>query len=157
LRKKGLLREDFFFRISATELVLPLLIDRGEDRAAIQTAMVTDIREEIPMGLRVPSEVELRELETFVPEGNLHGLRNLLQQAMIRGLPPAELARLEMPEPVPVGLPDSGSLKNDLSQLERDLIQRALDRHSGSRQELADKLGISRRALMYKLKEHQLS
>jgi transcriptional regulator with PAS, ATPase and Fis domain len=55
-----------------------------------------------------------------------------------------------------LGLPDRGSLKEDLKILEKQLIERALRVHPHGRQALAEYLGISKRALMYKLKEHGL-
>ena len=78
-------------------------------------------------------------------------------QAVVKGCPLSEVPKQNSKELGMEPLPDCGSLKEDLAQCERHLIQRALRRNPFSRDQLAKALGISRRSLMYKLKEHQLS
>ena len=49
-----------------------------------------------------------------------------------------------------------GSLKNQVAELERQLIKEALDRAGGNRTKAAEELGIYRRLLYAKIKEYGL-
>ncbi len=152
LRDEGLLREDFYFRIAGFELCLPPLTGRPLDFEDIFNALVTDIRKDVSVPLRIPSRKEMEALKEFPHEGHCHGLRNLLQRAMIEGVPPVPLP---VPDKEEFGdLPDTGSLKSDLRLVERRLLARGLRLFPHSRETLAGYLGISRRSLLYKLKEH---
>jgi len=153
---RGMLREDFYYRIGINVLALPALERRTQDFTAICLDLVARIEQELDLDMRRPERAELDALREVRHEGNLHGLRNLIMRAMIQGVPPHELHEAREDDQA-VELPDTGSLDGDLAALEARLLQRALARGPGTRQALADALGISRRTLMYKLKAHGLS
>ncbi len=155
LRDALSLRDDFYFRVSASEIQLPTLAARAQDFVDLAQALVQDLRLHLPDG-RPPELSELEAIEPDRIEGNLHGLRNLLQQAMLRGEPPARLLQGQAPQNATTDLPRTGSLRGDLQDLEGRLLRRALAENPLTRYELADQLGISRRSLIYKLKEHGL-
>ena len=155
LLKKGLLREDFYYRLASLEIQLPAIAQRLGDLAPICRQMAADIVSQTGLPLREPTEADWAWLKKNLPQGNFHGLRNLIQQAMIRGIPMADLPK--EPEPLQTGLPSQGSLKKDLLFLEKQLLKRALRLYPHSRGELAKHLGVSLRSLMYKLKQHQLN
>lgn len=153
LNSQGLMREDFRYRIEGNQLQLPSLHQRPKDLEDIFRSMLMDIHRETGLN-QGPSAAEGKQLAGKTIEGNLHGLRNLILRSVIKG------TTLEQPvEPkVPVNdLPDSGSLRGDLRVLEKRLIERGLHLYPHSRQELAHHLGISKRALMYKLKAYNLN
>ncbi|MDJ0842289.1 MAG: sigma 54-interacting transcriptional regulator [Acidobacteriota bacterium] len=156
LREDGSLRDDLYFRLNGRDLALPPPAKRPEDFQDLCDALVNTITKEILVALRIPTRDELIALQADPPEGNLHGLRNLLQAAMIQNCAPIELQEKTPPE-INDELPDTGSLPGDLEVLEGRLLQRALRKHRGTRTELAEKLGISRRKLMYMLKAHRLN
>lgn len=153
LRDALSMRDDFYFRISATEVQLPALAARPQDFLELAQALVGELAALLP-DCRVPPLEELEELDASRIEGNLHGLRNLLQQAMLRGEAPALL--MQPAKPPMAELPRTGSFRGDLQEMERRLLMRALAEYPVTRYELADLLGISRRSLIYKLKEHGL-
>ncbi len=153
LRDALSMRDDFYFRIAASEVQLPELAARPQDVFELAQALVQELSTLLPDG-RIPPPEELEALDARRIEGNLHGLRNLLQQAMLRGEAPAQLMK---PEPPPIAdLPRTGSFRGDLQEMERRLLVRALAENPVTRYELADLLDISRRSLIYKLKEHGL-
>lgn len=155
LEGKDLLRHDFFFRISAGELSLPPMSERPQDFAMLAEHLAASIRAELNMDVAAPAAGWLSALSLKKIVGNLHGLRNLIQQAMIRGVSLGELPMTEPPARLRE-LPDTGSLKGDSKVLEALLLKRGLRLHPHSRKDLARHLGISPRSLMYKLKEHEL-
>ncbi len=156
LLDRGLLREDFYFRVSGFELRLPPLAERPRDAEALCRALYSALRREMGSATPACSDEDLAGLARRGLPGNLHGVRNALQQAMLRGVSP--LAIEPPPRPEPEGqLPETGSLRGDLHALERRLLVRGLRQHPHSRKELAARLGVSLRSLMYKLKDHGLS
>ena len=156
LRDLGILREDFYYRIANFELGLPPLHARPDDVIDIAGEMIARLAKNPGPDWRMPTREELAALSGERIDGNLHGLWNLLQQAMIRGIPPKVEPRPDEDQYLDE-LPDTGSLKSDLKVVEKQLLARALKQFPYSRKELAAHLGVSLRSLMYKLKEHDLS
>lgn len=154
LLSAGRLREDFYYRLAASECALPDAVGRSVDFVDVALALVAELTEQLPDFARRPSKAELADLQDKMPEGGWHGLRNLLQQSMLRAVSPQVILNAMSPSKPALDLPDTGSLKSDLLALEKRLLSRALDRHQGLRRELAVDLGISERSLAYKLKKH---
>ncbi len=108
--------------------------------------------EALDLLLRYPWPGNVREVENAIEravlfcEGEAIGPTHLPAEIRDR----AETIRVSLPS-------DSLCLREALSQMtretERGLIRRALDRTRGNRTQAARLLGISRRALLYKLKE----
>lgn len=149
------LREDFFFRIQGNTLELPPLHQRPEDLEDWVENALIQVRKEVPHPKRQPEAADLNTLRDHPIPGNGHGLQAMLLRAAVSGAPlqpPPSLHSVETAG----RLPDLGSLKADLDILEKQLIERALAREPDSRDALARRLGLSRRALQYKLKHHDL-
>jgi DNA-binding NtrC family response regulator len=146
--KEGRFREDLFYRLNVVELIVPPLSDRREDI--------------IPLAKRFASQFANRQVR-LSPQasqailahfwiGNVRELRNVIQRACLlcQGdviLPdhlPANVAAQTSAE-----LPDTSRL----SQVERATILATLQECDGNRTHAAKKLGISRRALIYKLRD----
>jgi DNA-binding NtrC family response regulator len=66
---------------------------------------------------------------------------------------PGLSAASELPQ---VAIPEYGTLRDILHQVEKQVIARALRANGGSRAKTAQVLDISRRALLYKIEEHGL-
>lgn len=145
---EGRFREDLFYRINVVELAVPPLSHRREDI--------------LPLARLFASQFAKRQVR-FSPQasrailahqwtGNVRELRNAIQRACLlcQGdviLPehlPAKVAAEAHSE-----LPDVGRL----SQVERATILATLDECGGNRTQTAKVLGISRRALIYKLRD----
>lgn len=152
LLERGLLREDMYFRLASHEIRLPNLDLRLEDWAHLLKAVEKEITGEIPDYQALPNR-ERNWLKENLPEGNLHGLKKVIVRSFLTGKTLSKVPK--DPSTHTLNLPNSGSLKGDLAILEKKLIERALS-STLNRAELAEILGISRRSLMYKLKEHGL-
>ena len=66
-----------------------------------------------------------------------------------------EISLLGVTESTPVGLP-SLKLHQNVDWVERETIERALQRAAGVKKDAADLLGISQRALSYYLAKHHI-
>lgn len=156
--KERRFREDLYYRLNVFPIPLPplrerqdglpLLIDYLVRRAASQT------------GRPVPSVAPeaLAALQSYSWPGNIRELQNVLERAVI--LHKGRITTSELPDllrrPVQVHhealLPAGGSLRD----LERAGILEALESCGNNRRLAAEKLGISKRTLQYRLKEYGL-
>lgn len=148
--KNGHFRDDLYYRINVIELLVPPLRDRREDILPLARRFAAEFSG-APARL---SPQAVQSLLTHSWPGNVRELRNAIQRACLlcRGdiilpehLPPkiAALAAAQQPT-----APDRGRL----SQVERATILATLEECNNNRTHAAKKLGISRRALIYKLR-----
>lgn len=148
--RDGQFREDLYYRINVVELIVPSLNERREDIPKLARMFAAKFAGG-PVRLS-PQASHCLLANTWT--GNVRELRNAVQRACLlsRGdviMPehlPANIAGLVSPEST--GDADAGRL----SQVERATILATLDECNGNRTHAAKKLGISRRALIYKLR-----
>jgi DNA-binding NtrC family response regulator len=149
--KNGRFREDLFYRLNVVELNIPPLRERREDILPLASLFIT----EFAKGRARFSDTVVACLEQYPWPGNVRELRNAMERAVL-------LARSELilPTHLPtkvreaLALPHAPQLPADAQQLEeieRQAILQALRKHDYNRTETAKALGISRRALIYKL------
>ena len=109
-----------------------------------------------------PSAMEV--LLAYPWPGNIRELENVVERALVLADGP-HLTVADLPEavrsPAPDGLArgfrdDVLSVKRQTAELERFLIQRALERTGGNRTEAAQLLELSPRALRYKINDYGL-
>ncbi|HEX4264988.1 MAG TPA: sigma-54 dependent transcriptional regulator [Verrucomicrobiae bacterium] len=149
--KNGRFREDLFYRLNVVELNIPPLRERREDVLPLASLFIS----EFAKGRARFSDTVVACLEQYPWPGNVRELRNAMERAVL-------LARSELilPTHLPtkvreaVALPHAPQLPADapqLEEIERQAILQALRKHDYNRTETAKALGISRRALIYKL------
>jgi DNA-binding NtrC family response regulator len=148
--KAGRFREDLFYRLNVVELNLPPLRDRREDILPLANLFV---------GQLARTRTRLAEatavcLQNYPWPGNVRELRNAIERAVL--LSRSELLLPEhlptkVRESVKTAVPASALDAQPLDDLERQAILAALAQHKFNRTETAKALGISRRALIYKL------
>ncbi len=148
--KAGSFREDLFYRLNVVELNLPALRERPEDVLPLANHFLA----EFTQGKARLSSAVAAGLARYAWPGNVRELRNAMERAALlsRGemiLPehlPARV-RAAVESPAPAELPDAVRLE----EIERQAIMQGLREHQQNRTETAKALGISRRALIYKL------
>ena len=142
-------REDLYYRINVVELVLEPLRRRCEDILPL----ARHYAQQFAGGPVRLSPQTSQCLVVYRWPGNVRELRNAIQRACLlcRGdvmLPehlPSKIATLEAPPPA------ENSSDGRLSQVERATILATLAECNQNKTQTAKKLGISRRALIYKL------
>jgi len=148
--KAGRFREDLFYRLNVMELNLPPLRERREDilpLAGLFVGQLSRNRMRLAEGAAVC-------LQNYPWPGNVRELRNAIERAVL-------LSQSEMilPEHLPAkvresvkqAVPAAGLDAQRLDEIERQTILATLAQHQFNRTETAKALGISRRALLYKL------
>jgi transcriptional regulator with AAA-type ATPase domain len=156
--KRGTFREDLYFRLSAITLRVPPLRERPNEIAALAEHFA--LRCAVVAG-RPPPKLGsdfVAALQRYAWPGNIRELRNVIERAVVL----ADGAVLEL-EQLPERLhtlilprPASTSMREQMEELEKRNLREALRETGGNRTHAARKLGISRRALLYKLKKHGL-
>jgi DNA-binding NtrC family response regulator len=148
--KAGQFREDLFYRLNVFELNIPPLRERPEDILPLATAFLV----EFSQGRARFSALVAAGLQRYFWPGNVRELRNAMERAALLGR--GELILPEHP-PARVRAAADTSPPRDLAEaerlgeIERQAIIHALRKHDFNRTETAKALGISRRALLYKL------
>jgi PAS domain S-box-containing protein len=153
LVRKGIFREDLFYRIHVIRLPLPNLRDRREDIPLLIEHFIAKFnRLQGKDVVGVSDEVLARLMEHDYP-GNVRELENVIEHAFVlcRGalielahLPPQLRGVTEATSPNIAGM--------TLEAMERFLIADALRRHGGNRAAAARQLGINPSTLFRKLK-----
>jgi DNA-binding NtrC family response regulator len=148
--EKGRFREDLFYRLNVVELHIAPLRERREDILPLANLFVA----EFTKGKARLSAGAIEVLETYSWPGNVRELRNAIERAALLAraeliLPehlPARITAEERPEPVDAA---------NLEEVERQAIFAALRKNNFNRSETAKALGISRRAMIYKLQRYR--
>ena len=148
--KNGRFREDLFYRLNVVELDIPPLRERREDILPLASQFIA----EFAKGRARFSDTVAACLERYPWPGNVRELRNAMERAVLLSrselILPEHLpqrVRAAADQPNAAGLTDIGQLE----EIEREAILQALRKHHFNRTETAKALGISRRALLYKL------
>jgi transcriptional regulator with PAS, ATPase and Fis domain len=148
--RDGRFRDDLYYRINVVELIVPPLRERLDDVLPLASRFAVEFAGG-PVRL---SPQATQCLLTYRWPGNVRELRNAIQRACLlcRGdvilpehLPPKIAAPSLSPTP-------EDAEAGRLSQVERATILATLEECGGNRTHTAKKLGISRRALIYKLR-----
>jgi two-component system, NtrC family, response regulator PilR len=183
--EQGRFRQDLFYRLNVIELRMPPLRERLEDIEVLSQAILVRLAEraQLPTVPRLAS-VTLRYLQSYRFPGNVRELENILERALAfsdgkvinvenLGLRPivTDDSESERPveEPAPAGAPAAaapsdvvdadgvpGSLPDYLDRLEREAIRNALEKTGHNRTAAAKLLGITFRALRYRMQRLNL-
>ena len=160
---QGLFREDLFYRINVIELRVPGLRERPEDIPEIAQAILERLGRR--SGLQPPQLAEdaLEQLKSYPFPGNVRELENVLERALtlcVSGVITADHIKLRStPRPTaPLHLPTAATAGNaalgeHLEEIERDAIIKALEKTRYNKTAAAKLLGMSFRALRYRIKK----
>ncbi|UCG12444.1 MAG: sigma 54-interacting transcriptional regulator [Deltaproteobacteria bacterium] len=156
-------REDLFFRINVIRLSIPPLRERREDIPLLLDHFIERINLKQSKQIKKASPTALKTLLNYEFPGNVRELENVIEHATIltKGIEiqprhlPSYLTRRDKEPRGPADLRDKEDLAV-LDNIERDLIIRVLEHHSGSTAAAAKELGIHRSTLWRKMKRYGL-
>ena len=163
----GRFRHDLYYRINVIELRVPPLRERRADLPQLASTILKRLA--INHGRPAPqlASSALEALAGYAFPGNVRELENILERALALAesdsitatdlrLPAASPARANG-QPAVEAVQDldnsSAALPSYIEQLERAAIQKALDENRWNKTRAAAQLGITFRALRYKLKK----
>ncbi|MEN3047046.1 MAG: sigma-54 dependent transcriptional regulator [Candidatus Hydrothermales bacterium] len=162
LVKKGLFREDLYYRISVFPIVLPPLRERKEDIILISENFIKKIGRKIGKKLKISEEAKAILLSYDYP-GNVRELENILERAAILstdGIIKREDLLIEVGEESKRE-PKVGKLRDilkiEIERIEREVIENSLRATEGNISRASKILGISRKSLYKKIKKYGIN
>jgi len=174
LVEQGLFRQDLFYRINVIELRVPPLRERRGDVPLLSAFILRQLAAKNGGDEGRLQDDARQALEAYDFPGNVRELENILERAMAMCdgdhitaadlMLPQRAPRMAgepAPTPLAIGAPATptamptpdGGLDDYISNLERTAIIKALEESRYNKTAAARKLGITFRALRYKLKK----
>ena len=161
---RGEFREDLYYRLNVVPIHIPPLRERTEDVPALVNHFMEKFTKEQPNPPTSITQGALDELIGYDWPGNVRELENTIESAMvltdgdviteehlsILGQPIWEREAASGPEVAEL------TLKEQLERAERRILKRILEQVDGNRTKAAEILGLSTRAIRYKIKQYEL-
>ncbi len=183
--KEGAFREDLFYRLNVFPIEAPALRERREDIPALVEHFIARFNVEEGKRVAGCAAETMALLQAFDWPGNVRQLENSIYRALVladapllqphdfpaisgvamplspvvsheRAETPAGDAGAEGQADSPVRIIDARGHVRTLEEIERDLIQHAIEVYSGHMSEIARRLGIGRSTLYRKVREQGL-
>lgn len=179
--REGRFREDLYYRLNVYPIQVPSLRERRADIPALVEHFTKRFNAQERLSVQGASKETLDLLSGFDWPGNVRQLENAIFRAMIlsdgKTLQPHDFPQISGLSPMmtnnidktlgltaqsataavedePVTIFDRDGHLRTLVDIERDLIEFAIDNYSGHMSEVARRLGIGRSTLYRKVREH---
>lgn len=156
LVKKGLFREDLYYRLNIITIDLPPLRERGDDILQLIYFFLEKYVKELGKASMKFTPKALQALKNYSWPGNVRELQNLIHRLVIM----SEDNTIDIPD-LPETFRFSGrrskGLDRRLEDVEREHIQDALAANKNNISQTAISLGIDRKTLRDKLKKYTSS
>src|SRR3984885_13636851 len=156
---EGKFREDLFYRVNVIELRVPSLRERPEDVPELAEAVLRRLGRRMKITAPALGKDALAALQSYAFPGNVRELENILERAISLSTS-GEIRSADIQlRPTPITSTATGSgtagnaLGDHLEDIERDAILKALEQSRYNKTAAAKVLGMSFRALRYRIKK----
>jgi two-component system response regulator AtoC len=176
----GSFREDLYYRLNVVTVHIPPLRERPDGIPLLVDHFLRKNNAEYSKDVKALSSETMEIFMTYHWPGNVRELENMVRRMVVLGSEATVLEEIAMRGKTPVkaaapdeGAVDLGALAADLAKgesidlkaisrraaqvAEKRVIERVLQQTRWNRKEAAEKLQISYKALLYKMKENGLS
>src|SRR6202790_4123988 len=157
---EGKFREDLFYRVNVIELRVPSLRERPDDISELAEAILRRLGRRMKISPPMLSKDALAAFESYAFPGNVRELENILERAITLStggeISASDIQLRPTRGDVPAAAADpqsGGALGNHLEYIERDAIRKALEQTRYNKTAAAKVLGMSFRALRYRIKK----
>jgi two-component system, NtrC family, response regulator len=162
LVKEGTFREDLYYRLNVIRVTLPPLRDRREDIALLARHFARRACRLNNLPSKAITQDMCRALMAYAWPGNIRQLENAIEHAVVMSDAAHEMQVSDLPPEISerdtdsamsaVTIPDEGVCFTAMvSQLERELILRCLEKTGGNKRQAARLLQLSRTTFIDKL------
>lgn len=155
--EEGTFRQDLLYRINTVEIKLPPLRERKEDITILSKHFIDKYNKKYRKAITDLSSSAFEKLKSYSWPGNIRELEHAIERAVIM----SENSILE--EGDFFFLNSTGGETTDIStstlnldEVEKKLIQKAIDMHDGNISKAAKDLGLTRASLYRRLEKHGL-
>ncbi len=161
--KEGVFREDLFYRLNVVPIHIPPLRERKEDIPLLARHFIEKYSQEFDKEIKTISSYALELLLEYQFPGNIRELENIIERSIV-----LEQSNIILPEnlvlsgSVPgngglggtIDIPSQGiDLNEEVAKLEKQLIEKALEKAGGSKSRAADLLHVSADSLRYRIEK----
>jgi two-component system response regulator AtoC len=157
----GRFRQDLFYRINVVNVHMSPLRERAEDLATLVQYFLELYNEKYNTKTKPPSPQMMTQLQHYHWPGNIRELENLMRRYAILGTDEAITSELtprrqsyfedDLPLEGPISL--KKITRQAVLDIERKVILKVLQANHWNRKKAARALGISYRALLYKIRD----
>jgi Nif-specific regulatory protein len=148
--REGRFREDLYYRLNVISITLPPLRDRKEDIPLLADHFLKKYADKARKSMGGFTEEAIAALLAHDYPGNVREIENMIERAVLL----ATSDKVTVAEITSdVGAPRERPTTTSLSEHEKTFILDVLDKMGGNRRKTAEALGLSLRALQYRLKE----
>lgn len=159
--EEGTFREDLYFRLAVVPVNLPPLRARREDIPLLINHFFKISKEKHDFkNLKIAREV-FDQLSNYSFPGNVRELENLVERMVVLS-DEQNLTSADVPEYVKKPSQNFGNVRFELpaenislDEVEREIINHALEMHDGNQSQTARYLGITRSALIYRMQKSE--
>ena len=147
----GLFREDLLYRINTIQIEVPPLRDRGNDILVLAEFFLRKYASKYNKpNLKINQQAQDKLLKYQWP-GNIRELQHTIEKAVI--LSESSLLKPEDFFMRPVQSSKNITPELTLEEMEKRMINLAIDKNNGNLSAAADQLGVSRQTLYNKIKK----
>lgn len=160
---EGKFREDLFYRVNVIELRVPSLRERPEDVPELAESILKRLGRRMRITTPMLGKDALAALEAYAFPGNVRELENILERAITLTtsgeISPSDIQLRSSPAPVSpttstaANAASTAPLGDHLEDIEREAIVKALEQTRYNKTAAAKVLGMSFRALRYRIKK----
>jgi DNA-binding NtrC family response regulator len=147
----GIFREDLLYRINTIHIEMPPLRERENDIIVLVDFFLKKYSFKYNKPTLKINQQAYDKLQKYSWPGNIRELQHTIEKAVI-------LSESSILKPEDLYLKQTGSMKNNdsantLEEMEKQMIQQALEKNNGNFTAAAEQLGITRQTLYNKLKK----
>uniref|UniRef100_A0A7C3J6P6 Sigma-54-dependent Fis family transcriptional regulator n=1 Tax=candidate division WOR-3 bacterium TaxID=2052148 RepID=A0A7C3J6P6_UNCW3 len=155
LVKKGIFREDLYFRLNVINIELPPLRERREDIPLLLEHFSAKYSKELGKEKPTFTENAVKSLSEYFWPGNVRELENVIQRLII--MKEDNIIDVpDLPSLMRFNLPYKNDLTRKLSEIECDYIKDVYESQGKNKSKTSEILGIDRKTLREKLKRCQI-
>lgn len=152
LVKKGVFREDLFFRLNVLTIAMPPLRERGDDTLLLAHHFVTKYSKEFGKSTPRFSDNALQVLRNYHWPGNVRELENVVQRFVV--MTEGDLIEVsDLPSLMRFSALRETGLNRTLAEVEAEYIRNVLASVKGNKTKAAQILGIDRKTLREKIQK----
>lgn len=167
--QEGRFREDLYYRLNVVPISIPPLRERIRDIPLLVHHFIEKVCRQEGLPMREISPETMDRLCSYHWPGNVRQLENAVEMAVALSgnrttLYPGDFPLPQAPRKPPlieagaVAVPDDGlDFEQTVSQIERNILEQALQKAKGNKKLAADMLRLKRTTLTAKLKSLELS
>ena len=156
LVKKGLFREDLFYRLNVITIIIPPLRERGDDILLLAHHFLTQFAAESGKATPRFSDEALQSLRSYNWPGNVRELENVIQRLVV--MTDGDVIEVpDLPSLMRFSALRKTGFTRTLVEVESEYITNVLASVDGNKTRAAEILGIDRKTLREKLKRAEQS